>query len=92
MLEKEQLEDITNNLDTNLVTTGVFIDLRYCFKLDKKYLTNRNQIVLYNDICSDYRTILCGIPQDSKRSLFVILFAVDTHVFQQRLIMCTTMN
>ena len=36
---------------------------RYCFKLDKKYLTNRKQFVVYDDICSDYRIMLYGIPQ-----------------------------
>ena len=83
----ELIEDITNNLDNNLVTTGVFIDLKKTFDIKvhsilikklchygvrgiasswiKYYLTNRSQSVVYNDICSDYRTMLCGIPQGS---------------------------
>ena len=29
------------------------------------YLTNRKQSVVCDDICSDYRAMLCGIPEGS---------------------------
>jgi hypothetical protein len=83
----ELIEDITSNLDNNLVTTGVFIDLKKAFDtIDhsilfnklchygvrgivsswiKYYLTNKKQFVCYGGICSDYRTMLCGVPQGS---------------------------
>ena len=83
----ELIENITSNLDNNLVTTGVFIDLKKVFDtIDhsifikkvchyrvggiasswiKNYLTNRKLFVVYDGICSDYRTMLCGIPQGS---------------------------
>ena len=31
----------------------------------KHYLTNRKQVVVYGGVCSDYRTMLCGILQGS---------------------------
>jgi len=83
----ELIEEISSNLDNNLVTIGVFIDLKKAFDtinhsiFIKKlchygvwgiasswieyYLNNRKQFVVYDGICSDYRTMLCGIPQGS---------------------------
>ena len=85
----ELIKGISNNLDTNLVTTGVFIYLMKAFDtidhsilinklchcrvrciasiiaLITHYLINREQFVINDDICSDYGTMVCGIPQGS---------------------------
>ncbi len=83
----ELVEEITDNTDNNLVTTGVFIDLKKAFdtinhtmlieKLKhygirgvasnwiENYLCNITQYVSYNDVQSDYKSVVCGIPQGS---------------------------
>ena len=80
----ELIKDITSNLDNNLVTTGVFIDLKKAFDtIDHSILIKKlchygvrgiasrwiknltKQFGVYDDISSDYRTMLCGIPQSS---------------------------
>ncbi len=83
----ELIEEITDNKDNNLVTTGVFIDLKKAFdtinhtilieKLNhygirgvasnwiENYLCNITQYVSYNDVQSDYKSVVCGIPQGS---------------------------
>jgi len=50
---------------------------RYCFKLDKKYLTNGKQFVVYDSICSDDRTMLCVIPQGSILGFIEVLLYIN---------------
>jgi len=59
----ELIKDITSNLDT--INHSIFIK-KLCQQYGvrgvasswiKYYLTNRKQFVVYDDICSDYRTM-----------------------------------
>ena len=83
----ELLENISSNLDSNLITTGVFIDLKKAFdtidhdilikklyhygvrgiasKWIQSYLYNRLQYVIYNNVKSETRKLVCGVPQGS---------------------------
>lgn len=83
----ELVDKITNSIEKNELTVGIFLDLSKAFdtvnhsillkKLNfyglrgkchdwiRNYLTNRKQIVKYNNIKSDEMTITCGVPQGS---------------------------
>ena len=51
----------------------------------KSYLSDREQYVIYNETCSSYKTISCGVPQGSTANvsnvLFSLLFADDSNMF-----------
>ena len=40
----------------------------------KSYLSNREQYVIYNETCSSYKTISCGVPQGSMTLLMYPMF------------------
>jgi len=83
----ELIEDITDNFDKQMITAGVFIDLKKAFdtidhnilisklchygirgialKWLKDYLSHRSQYVVYNDVRSTKKPVVCGIPQGS---------------------------
>ena len=64
----ELFEDITTNIVNNLITAGVFMDLKKAFDtIDHGilYMSHITQYVVYDGISFDYKTIICGIPQGS---------------------------
>ena len=81
------MEKLSSGIDNNLVTVGVFIDLKKAFdtidhtllidKLNyygirgtasdwlKSYLSQRKQLVNFNDTHSESLEVICGVPQGS---------------------------
>ena len=56
----------------DLVNHKILLEKLHCYgirgialKWICNYLTNRKQYVLYNNVKSDYETVLCGVPQGS---------------------------
>ena len=93
------IDQITQNMDNNVFSVGVFLDLSkafdtinhkiLCNKLEiygirgvalnwfSSYLNNRQQCVSINNILSNFKTTLCGVPQGSVLGPLLFLIYVN---------------